>query len=546
MSQPVDAALLEEFQRLAAQLPPLRRLVGDGGQRAQRYRIAAPGLLLDYSKQRVDDAVLRALLALAGRVDLVGGFAALYAGAKVNRTEDRAALHMALRAPPQAAFAADGVPVMAEVHAVLARMAAFARALRAGQWRGATGETITDIVNIGIGGSDLGPRMVCRALAEAIDGPRPHFVANVDPVQLQRVLAGLRPERTLLIVTSKTFSTQETLANAHAARDWLAASVPQVQRHRHLAAVTTHLEAAASFGIPAEQCFGFWDWVGGRYSVWSAVGLSVMVALGPQRFRDFLDGAWAMDAHVRDAAPEDNAAIVLALLAWWNHSVLGAASQVVAPYAQALQDFVPWLQQLEMESNGKGVTRSGGPLPGGSTPVLWGDVGTNAQHAFFQMLHQGPAIHPVDFIVPVEPGVASPSGEAQHRLLMANALAQSAALMRGRDAAEVRAQLSAQGLAGAALEAAVPHRVFPGNRPSNTLLLQRLDPWHLGALMALYEHRSYALSLLWDVHPFDQWGVELGKQLARGVAAALEGTPGEALDPSTAALVAYIRGTSHP
>jgi glucose-6-phosphate isomerase len=524
---------------LAPTVAPLTDLFAAEPERAQRYARSAAGIYLDFSKQRIDAAVFAALCALAEARQVPAALQRLFAGERVNVTEDRAALHMALRAPREAVMRVDGENVIPAVHAVLDRMASFADALRDGRWTGATGERITDVVNIGIGGSDLGPRMVATALAAEADGPRAHFVANVDPAQLDQVLRGLRPASTLVIVTSKTFSTQETLANAHAARDWLCAALPQAGWHRHWAAVTTHLEAAGAFGIPAAQCFGFWDWVGGRYSVWSAVGLAVMVTLGPLRFRALLDGAAAMDTHVQSAPVADNLAVLMALLGWWNQHGLGAASQVVAPYAQPLQYFVPWLQQLEMESNGKGVHRDGRPLQGPSTPALWGDVGSNSQHAFFQMLHQGPALHPVDFILPISTSVAGAA--ARHRLLLANGLAQSAALMAGRGAAEVREQLQAQGLSGAALEAALPHRRFPGNRPSNTLLIERLDAWHLGALMALYEHRTYVLSVLWDVYPFDQWGVELGKQLARAATRALEGEAVAGLDPSTATLATYIR-----
>lgn len=524
---------------LAPEVAPLTTLFETDPDRARRYARRAPGVYFDFSKQRIDAAVFAELGRLAEARQVTTALQRLFAGERVNATEDRAAMHMALRAPRDAVMRVDGENVVPAVHAVLERMTMFADALRTGQWTGASGERITDVVNIGIGGSDLGPRMVATALAAEADGPRAHFVANVDPAQLDDVLRGLRPQNTLVIITSKTFTTQETLANARVARDWLSAALPDAALHRHLAAVTTHLDAAAAFGIPAAQCFGFWDWVGGRYSVWSAVGLAVMVTLGPVRFRALLDGAAAMDAHVRSAPVLENVAVLMALLAWWNQHALGAGSQVVAPYAQPLQHFVPWLQQLEMESNGKGVHRDGRPLQGPTTPVLWGDVGTNSQHAFFQMLHQGPTLHPVDFILPVSTTV--PGAEARHRLLLANGLAQSAALMTGRGAGEVRQQLQAQGLSGAALEAALPHRVFPGNRPSNTLLLARLDAWHLGALMALYEHRTYVLSVLWDVHPFDQWGVELGKHLARTALQALEGAPASGLDPSTAALSAYIQ-----
>ncbi|MGQ0530906.1 MAG: glucose-6-phosphate isomerase, partial [Panacagrimonas sp.] len=356
-----------------------------------------------------------------------------------------------------------------------------------------------------------GPRMVCEALAAvAGPGPRAHFVANVDAAQLVSVLERVDAARTLFVITSKTFTTQETMANADAARRWLVDALGADAVSKHFVAVSTNAQAVSAFGIAADNMFGFWDWVGGRYSVWSAVGLSAMLALGPETFRALLAGAHAMDQHFVDAPDAQNLPVLLALLALWNRGALGMPSQVVAPYAQRLAFFVPWLQQLEMESNGKGVRRDGSPAAQ-TTPALWGDCGTNSQHAFFQMLHQGPEIHPVDFILPV---AADHTNAAQQRLLIANCLAQAAALMQGKTANEVRAELSARGMKGEALEQAIPHRVFSGNRPSNLILLPRLDAFHLGALMALYEHRCFVLSVLWDVNAFDQWGVELGKQLA--------------------------------
>jgi glucose-6-phosphate isomerase len=486
-------------------------LFADDPARARTLRAQACGLTLDYSKQRVDARALRLLLELAEAREFPLWRSRLFAGEPINHTEKRAAMHMALRAPRGMPMHADGTRVDADVHEVLDRMGVFCERVRGGDWRGVRGDRITDVVNIGIGGSDLGPRMVCEALAAvAGPGPRVHFVANVDAAQLVAVLGQLDPARTLFVVTSKTFTTQETMANAVAARRWLVEALGADAVGRHFVAVSTHLDAVAAFGIDRANTFGFWDWVGGRYSVWSAVGLSVMLQIGPARFAEFLAGAHAMDRHFVEAPPAQNLPLLLALLALWNHDALGCATQVIAPYAQRLAWFAGWLQQLEMESNGKGVLRDGTPVSR-STPALWGDVGTNSQHAFFQMLHQGPGIHPVDFILPV---AADHDLKDQHRLLIANCLAQAAALMRGKTADEVRAELSARGLQGAALEQAIPHRVFPGDRPSNLILLPRLDPFHLGALMAMYEHRTFALSVLWGINAYDQWGVELGKQLA--------------------------------
>ena len=503
--------------------------------RARRYAAEACGLYLDYSKQRLGDDVLTALLALAEQQQLREWIARMFAGDAINSTEQRAVGHVALRG---SASVMDGESVTADVDGELARMYAFADAVRSGDWRGASGEKITDVVNIGIGGSDFGPRMVWEALSQNTLQPRAHYVSNVDGAQISLILCRLDPAKTLFVVTSKTFTTQETMANANAARRWLTAALGNAAVARHFAGVSTARKTTEAFGIAPENVFEFWDWVGGRYSLWSAVGLSSIIALGPDRFRQLLAGAQAMDLHFRDAPLQDNLPVLMALFALWNNNFLGAASQVVVPYAQRLHRFVGWLQQLEMESNGKGVDRDGRPVDYPTTPVIWGDVGSNAQHAFFQMLHQGPAINPVDFILPIEPIHGYPD---QQQLLIANCLAQSAALMRGKTAEQVRAELIAQGLDGDALEAAIPHRVFGGNRPSNTLLMPRLDAFHLGALCALYEHRTFVLSVLWNINAFDQWGVELGKQLAKEVVAAqADPAAAAALDPSTRLLLERV------
>lgn len=504
--------------------------------RASRYAAEACGLYLDYSKQRLGDDGLAALLALAEQQQVSGWIKRMFAGDVINATEQRAVGHVALRG---AAAVMDNEPVAAAVDAELARMYAFADAVRSGDWRGATGEAITDIVNIGIGGSDFGPRMIWEALSQNTRKPRAHYVSNVDGAQVSLILCRLDPAKTLFVVTSKTFTTQETMANANAARRWLTAALGDAAVARHFAGVSTARKTTEAFGIAAANVFEFWDWVGGRYSLWSAVGLSAIIALGPERFRQLLAGAQAMDLHFRDAPLDRNLPVLMALFALWNNNFLGAASQVVVPYAQRLHRFVGWLQQLEMESNGKGVDRDGLPVDYPTTPIVWGDVGSNAQHAFFQLLHQGPAINPVDFILPVEAVHGYPE---QQQLLIANCLAQSAALMRGKTAEQVRAELIAQGLSGDALEAAIPHRVFSGNRPSNTLLMPQLDAFHLGALCALYEHRTFVLSVLWNINAFDQWGVELGKQLAKDVVAAqADPAAAAALDPSTRLLLERVR-----
>lgn len=515
----------------------LKDLFDSDQSRGHTFSAESAGIFLDYSKQRLTRETRDLLLAYAEQQELSRWIARLFAGEAINHTENRAAYHVALRAPREAVMSVAGRDVVPDVHAVLDAMTAFADRLRSGEWKGAKKKPITDIVNIGIGGSDLGPRMVHEALRHLADGPRTHFVANVDGAQIHRVLGQCEPATTLFIVTSKTFATQETMANAAVARAWLVEALGEKAIPRHFVAVSTNHAAVQAFGIAAENTFGFWDWVGGRYSLWSAVGLPLMVALGPERFRELLAGARAMDEHFRHAPFEANLPVLMALCAFWNTNILGAADQVIAPYDQRLEKFVAWLQQLEMESNGKRVNRAGEPVRHATTPALWGDVGTNAQHAFFQMLHQGPVAHPVDFILVREPDHPHAS---LHELLLANGLAQSKALMRGKTAEEVRAELSARGLSGEALEAAIPHRVFPGNRPSNTLLLPRLDARHLGALCALYEHRTFVLSVLWDVNAYDQWGVELGKQLAGEVLKGLQGgaTGG---DGSTRMLIERLR-----
>jgi glucose-6-phosphate isomerase len=505
--------------------------------RPRRFSCEAEGLFLDYSKQRIDAAALSNLFALARHCDLTGWIGRLFAGERINVTEQRAAFHMALRNPADRPMFVDGADVMPRVTGVLDRICRFAESVRSGERRGYTGKAFRDVVNIGIGGSDFGPRMVCEALSPLVDGPKPHFVANVDANDLLDVLKSVDPATTLFIVTSKTFTTQETMANARAARAWLVAALGEEAVASHFVAVSTNLDECGTFGIPAERTFEFWDWVGGRYSLWSAVGLSIVVALGAQRFRALLGGAHAMDEHFRAAPLERNLPVLLGLLAVWNANFLGTASQVVIAYSQRLHSFLGWLQQLEMESNGKRVDRSGRTVDYTTTPALWGDIGTNAQHAFFQMLHQGPAIHPVDFILVVDAGHVL--ADAQ-RMLIANCLAQSTALMRGKDADVVRAELLAKGMAGAELERAIPHRVFPGNRPSNTLLVPKLDPHRLGLLLALYEHRTFVESVIWNINAFDQWGVELGKQITGRILSAMSGGSAGDLDPSTQSLIARI------
>jgi glucose-6-phosphate isomerase len=510
--------------------------------RAERLSCEAAGIFLDYSKQRVSRETLELLQRLADARGLPRAIQRMFAGEAVNVTEKRAALHVALRNVSKRAVMSGERNVMADVNAVLERMSRFADDVREGRWQGWSGERITDVVNIGIGGSDLGPRFVCDALTPYAGPVRTHFISNVDGYPLAALLPRLKPQQTLFVIASKTFTTQETTLNARAAHAWLSAVGAAEAVARHFVAVTANPREAAAFGVDPERTFSFWDWVGGRYSLWSAVGLPIMFSIGPARFRELLSGAHAMDEHFRLAEPSRNLPALLGLIGVWNTNFLGHVSHVVAPYFQRLQLFTPWLQQLEMESNGKGVDVDGNPVDYATTPVLWGDVGTNTQHAYFQMLHQGPTVHPVDFLLVLEPGHEL---REQHAALLANGLAQGAALLRGKGAERVREELAAS-LGGAELDAAVPHRVYQGNRPSNTLLVPRLDPYHLGALLALYEHRAYVQGVLWNINSFDQFGVQLGKQAAERVQHAMEkgdfGPHEKRLDASTRRLVTRIRG----
>ncbi|MBL8447290.1 MAG: glucose-6-phosphate isomerase [Zoogloeaceae bacterium] len=508
--------------------------------RFEQMSCEAAGLFLDYSKNRIDGRGVGLLMDLARDRGVAAARDAMFSGHRINNTEGRAVFHVALRNRSDRPMAVDGDDVMPRVRGVLARMGRFAEAVREGAWLGHSGEAITDVVNIGIGGSDLGPAMVCQALAAA-GHPRltMHFVSNVDGDHLAGVLQRVRPETTLFVIASKTFTTIETMTNAASARAWFLGRFGNESAiARHFVAVSTHAERVAAFGIDPANMFEFWDWVGGRYSLWSAVGLPIALSIGQAGFEALLDGAYALDRHFVDAPLERNLPVILGLLGVWNRNFLGAASLCVAPYAQALARLPAYLQQLEMESTGKSVARDGGAVSVGSCPVIWGEPGTNGQHAFFQLLHQGTDLIPVDFIVARH----SPSGLADHhRLLLANCLAQSKALMVGKSAEEVRAELGACGVEGVAREALVPHRVFPGNRPSNTLVLEDLSPRSIGALIALYEHKVFVQSVIWGVNAFDQWGVELGKEIATGLAAELGGGPPGDHDASTRGLIERLR-----
>ena len=497
----------------------LREAFARDPRRFETMSFDAPEVFADLSKNLVDAATLRFLADLARECGIEAQRDAMLAGAPINNTERRAVLHTALRAPPGSA------PFGAEVHAVLDAMLAFAESVRA-RAEGMAPARLRHVVNIGIGGSDLGPQMAVLALAGvAHPGLSFHFVANVDGADLASVLARVAPAETLFVVASKTFTTQETMANAETARAWFLAH-GGARIEEHFVAATSNVEAAARFGIT--RTFGFWDWVGGRYSLWSAIGLPIAIAIGAERFRELLAGARAMDEHFAQAPVERNLPMLLGLVDVWYRNFHGFTTRCVAPYAQALQRLPAYLQQLEMESNGKRVDRGGAPLPFATSPVVWGEPGTNAQHAYFQMLHQGSDVVPVEFILlgrssAVASGIAAEAVERQHRMLLANGLAQSQALMEGRSSGDE------------------PHRDFPGNRPSTTLLLERLTPRSLGALLALYEHRVFTSGAVWGIDSFDQWGVELGKVLASDIAQRLASGNTEGLDGSTAGLLQRLK-----
>ena len=506
--------------------------------RFRRFSRRFGDLLLDFSKNRITGETLALLLDLARERELPAWIERMFRGERINFTEGRPALHVALRNRSNRPIEVDGADVMPEVNAVLAQMRTFSNRVRRGEWRGYDGAPITDVVNIGIGGSDLGPLMVTEAL-KPYGGPlRAHFVSNVGGAHIHETLKALDPARTLFIVASKTFTTQETLTNARTARRWLlAAAGDESAIARHFVAVSTNAEAVAAFGIDTRNMFRFWDWVGGRYSLWSAIGLSIALYIGMDNFEALLEGAHVMDEHFRTAPLEDNLPVLLALIGIWYINFFGAETHALLPYDQYLHRFPAYFQQGDMESNGKRVDRDGKVVDYHTGPVIWGEPGTNGQHAFYQLIHQGTRLIPVDFIAAAEP--QHPLDE-HHRILLSNFFAQAEALMRGRTEAEARAELATQGLSGDALERLLPHRVFPGNRPTNSILYRRLTPRTLGSLIALYEHKIFVQGVIWNINSFDQWGVELGKQLARAILPELEGEAEvRGHDASTNGLINY-------
>jgi glucose-6-phosphate isomerase len=512
----------------------LRQRFADDPRRFARFSLRHDGLMLDYSKQRVSDEVMAGLHALWDAVDVPGQIARMRAGEPINHTEGRAVLHIALRHAGFEPVRTGGADVMPDVRGVLEKMQWFCNDIHQQRWRGATGDAIRSVVNIGIGGSDLGPKMAAQALsASQVDGLDVHFVSNLDAAHLATTLRRCAPASTLFVIASKTFTTQETMQNAASARAWLVAALGEAAVAKHFVAVSTNLEAVEKFGIDPANTFEFWDWVGGRFSLWSAIGLPLALTVGFDNFKRLLAGARAMDAHFFKAPVAQNLPATLALLELWNTDFLGAETRALLPYSQSLEHFSAYVQQLEMESNGKRVDRDGRPIDTAAlptAPIVWGEPGTNGQHAFYQLIHQGGRLIPCEFIGLVEPDYALPG---HHAKLLAHCFAQSEALMRGKTLDEALAETTPE---------LAPYKVFPGNQPSTTLLLPRLDPYTLGQLIALYEHKVFVLGALWNLNSFDQWGVEYGKQLAGRLLPILEGTSAaDGLDGSTAGLIAAVR-----
>ncbi|MBK8021311.1 MAG: glucose-6-phosphate isomerase [Chloroflexi bacterium] len=519
-SSPAWHRLQEHFQ--ATRSIHMRDLFAQDPQRFDRFSVRFGDILFDYSKNRMTEETLRLLIELAREADLPARIEAMFAGQKINVTEDRAVLHIALRNRSSTPILVDGVDVMPEVNRVLARMRTFSEAVRSGSWRGFTGKAITDVVNIGIGGSDLGPKMVTLALAHyAKPGLRMHFVSNVDGTDIAETLKQVNPETTLFLVASKTFTTQETMTNANSARRWfLDAARDESAVARHFAALSTNTEKVKAFGIDPQNMFEFWDWVGGRYSLWSAIGLSIAIAVGMDHFEALLSGAHQVDQHFRTAPLEQNIPALMGLLGIWYNNFFGAETSAILPYDQYLSRFPAYFQQGDMESNGKRITLEGERVDYSTGPIIWGEPGTNGQHAFYQLTHQGTKLIPCDFLAPAQ--TLNPVGD-HHPILLANFFAQTEALMRGKTPEEARAELIAGGNSSPS-DLLVAAKTFEGNRPTNSILYKKLTPETLGVLIALYEHKIFTQGVIWRINSFDQWGVELGKQLAKAIEPELRGS----------------------
>ena len=537
---------LKAWQALKAHYPKvsdvhMRELFDSDPQRFDKYSVRFDDLLLDYSKNRFTDETFALLLDLAREVRLGDWIERMFTGEKINFTEHRAVLHVALRNRANTPIEVDGEDVMPRVNEVLGRMRTFTDAVRGGDWKGYSGKPITDVVNIGIGGSDLGPVMATEALRPyGKSGLNAHFVSNIDGTQIVETLKPLNPETTLFVVASKTFTTQETLTNAHTAKHWLMQSAGDgAAIAKHFAAVSTNAEEVSRFGIDTRNMFEFWDWVGGRYSLWSAIGLSIALFIGMDNFERLLAGGHAMDKHFRETPFERNMPVIMGMLGVWYNNFFGAQTHAILPYDQYLHRFPAYFQQGDMESNGKHVSRDGETVGWSTGPVIWGEPGTNGQHAFYQLIHQGTKLIPADFLAPVRSH--NPVGR-HHPILLSNFFAQTEALMRGKTEAEARAELAKAGMAGEALERLLPHKCFEGNRPTNSLLFQELTPFALGSLIALYEHKIFVQGIVWQINSFDQWGVELGKQLAKAILPELDDDqPVSSHDSSTNGLINYYK-----
>ncbi|PPC94291.1 MAG: glucose-6-phosphate isomerase [Methylotenera sp.] len=515
---PVWQKLCQHQQNIAS--IHMRDLFAKDPNRFNKFHLQFDDILLDYSKHRIDETTMPLLFQMAREAKIENWRDRMFSGEKINITEDRAVLHTALRNRANIPVMVDGKDVMPEVNAVLAQMRQFSDSVRNGSWLGYTGKRITDIVNIGIGGSDLGPVMVCDALTPyASPDLKAHFVSNIDGAHLMRALDKCNPETTLVIVASKTFTTQETMTNAHSARKWfLESAKDEAHIAKHFVALSTNAKAVSDFGIDTANMFAFWDWVGGRYSLWSAIGLSIALYIGMDNFEDLLTGGFEMDQHFRTAPLEQNMPVITALIGVWYNNFFHVDSQAILPYDQGMARFPAYLQQADMESNGKFIDRNGDRVQYKTGPVIWGEAGTNGQHAFYQLIHQGTQIVPCDFLMPVHSHYkVGKNGNTHHKILLANFLAQTQSLMLGKTKEEARAELEKQGLDKDSLEALLPHKVFEGNRPTTSIMFDQLTPNTLGKLIALYEHKIFVQGIIWDINSYDQWGVEYGKQIAQQI-----------------------------
>jgi glucose-6-phosphate isomerase len=538
------------WKALQAHLPTIanthmRDLFAADPKRFEKYSIIFNNILFDYSKHRITEETLQLLINLAKEMDVKGWIEKMFNGEAINTTENRSVLHTALRNRSKNPVLVNGKNVMPDINEVLSRMRKFSNDVRNGEWKGFSGKPITDVVNIGIGGSDLGPAMVTEAL---LDYQRPninfHFVSNIDSTQMFETNRHLNPETTLFIIASKTFTTQETMTNARTARDWfMSIAKDETAIPRHFIAISTNTDEVVKFGINPELMFEFWDWVGGRYSMWSAIGLSIIIAIGMNRFEELLQGAHEMDEHFRNTPLEKNLPVIMGMIGIWYNNFFNADTHAIIPYDQYLRRLPAYIRQLDMESNGKRVDREGKPVDYSTGPIIWGELGSNGQHAFFQLIHQSERLIPADYIAMIEN--KHPIGEHQ-TILLANFFAQTEALMRGKNAQEVTKELKAEGLNDEQIKKLLPHKIFPGNKPSNSIVLQNLDPKTLGSLVAFYEHKVFVQGIIWNINSFDQWGVELGKQLAKTIHPELTGTePVTSHDCSTNSLINYYKTNYH-